>query len=526
MMNKHAVKYDVVVIGAGMSGLTAANILQYKGYSVALVEQHNIPGGYCTNFQRKDFVFDSSIHMVNGCEENGMIYNALKQFNAHDKIPFIKLHELFHIESKERNISFSASTDKNYVIEQLCTLFPNDKKGIHLFFKRYYKVYLFMINIKKSKSIGKFLVVIKYFTSFIRFMRIRKLSTTDILMPLISDQLCRDIISLFAGLFGTGPDKLSGALFVVGYFSFFEENAYYPEGGSGNFSQALADIFVANGGNIYLSHEATKIQVSNNICTGLTVKPQKGDSYTIECSAIVSNIDVTNLVNNLLPKIFHLQEFKKRINSRIPGYSIFTVYLGLDLDLKECGFPMYELYTSNLEHCSTEELDKIVQDLSYEKYPVSGIAIYSNVNPNCCPPGKSVVSSVFFSSSARFKDAIAKDGGKRGLNYKLLKEEIGNICLIKIKELLGMPDLEKHIEVLEVATPITFERYTSNREGAFMGWEASSYQMFMDPVTIKTPINNLFFTGQWVSTGGGVSATMDRGSDVVPYVEKYLRKNR
>ena len=76
--------FDVVIIGAGMGGLTAGNILLKKGYKVLIVEKQATPGGYCTNFKQKDNTFDACIHMVNGCRLKGMIYEILKQFNAED----------------------------------------------------------------------------------------------------------------------------------------------------------------------------------------------------------------------------------------------------------------------------------------------------------------------------------------------------------------------------------------------------------------------------------------------------------
>ena len=64
--NSESQTFDVIIIGAGMGGLTAGNILVKKGYKMLLIERHFIPGGYCTNFKRKDFVFDASTHLING----------------------------------------------------------------------------------------------------------------------------------------------------------------------------------------------------------------------------------------------------------------------------------------------------------------------------------------------------------------------------------------------------------------------------------------------------------------------------
>jgi len=79
-------QYDVVVIGAGIGGLTCGAFLAKEGLSVLVPEQHSRPGGYCTSFLRKGFTFDVGFDFFRGAERGGMFYNILEELGLKDEI--------------------------------------------------------------------------------------------------------------------------------------------------------------------------------------------------------------------------------------------------------------------------------------------------------------------------------------------------------------------------------------------------------------------------------------------------------
>ena len=85
---------DTIIIGAGMGGLVAGNALAQQGYSVLIVDKQKIPGGCTTNFRRRDFRFDASTHLLNGCGPGGVIYEQLRKIDAHHLVEFIELDTL------------------------------------------------------------------------------------------------------------------------------------------------------------------------------------------------------------------------------------------------------------------------------------------------------------------------------------------------------------------------------------------------------------------------------------------------
>ncbi len=111
------------------------------------------------------------------------------------------------------------------------------------------------------------------------------------------------------------------------------------------------------------------------------------------------------------------------------------------------------------------------------------------------------------------------EGNKRGERYREFKKKLGDQMVQSIAEILEIPNLKDYIEVYEIATPVTYARYTGNREGSHLGWSLSSLTMLSN----KSPIKNMFLGGQWVMPGGGVSAVTMGADLVAKYTQEYLK---
>ena len=119
-------------------------------------------------------------------------------------------------------------------------------------------------------------------------------------------------------------------------------------------------------------------------------------------------------------------------------------------------------------------------------------------------------------------EAALGPGRQRGRAYKALKERISAQLVEKLARVLDFPDIADHIEALELATPVTIQRYTENRAGAYVGWRYSAGQA-MDVIPQQSPVENLILCGQWVAPGGGVSNVMRSGNNAAGIANEYLR---
>ena len=125
-------EYDVVVIGAGIGGLTCGALLAKEGLSVLVAEQHSKPGGYCTSFQRKGFTFDAGFDFFVGAERGGMFYNIVEELGLQDEIEFIELAPPSKIIGSDYNIPL---TPLEGLAEELKRMFPGEGADIDAFFQ-------------------------------------------------------------------------------------------------------------------------------------------------------------------------------------------------------------------------------------------------------------------------------------------------------------------------------------------------------------------------------------------------------
>ena len=132
--------YDVVVIGAGNGGLTAALTLARGGRRVLLLERHNVPGGCATSFVRGRFEFEVALHQLSGVgrpERPGPLRSLLTDLGVFDKLEFVEIENLYRIVIPG---VFDATlpADRPELVKALQGWFPDERDAINRFFEFLY----------------------------------------------------------------------------------------------------------------------------------------------------------------------------------------------------------------------------------------------------------------------------------------------------------------------------------------------------------------------------------------------------
>ena len=141
--------YDVIVIGAGIAGLVCAAFLAKGGKKVLILEQHSIPGGYCTSFKRKGFNFDAAVHHIGGCGKWGIVGRCFKTLGI--EMDFYPLDPMDHLIFPHFSIEIPADLDEYIVRLQACYSLERDK--IKDFFRDFIKLYRATCNDEKGQII-------------------------------------------------------------------------------------------------------------------------------------------------------------------------------------------------------------------------------------------------------------------------------------------------------------------------------------------------------------------------------------
>jgi prolycopene isomerase len=518
--------FDAIVIGAGMAGLMAANRMAKQGHRVLLLEKHAIPGGCTTNFEREGFRFEASNHVINGCAVGGMTHQQLAKIDAQDRIEFIKLASFGRMIDEARGTDHELPWDLGRHIEMLVDRFPHEAEGIRSFYAKYGEMAETLLanyggeapeapeQLEKLASAGQ------------HYTALAGRKAKDVLGEHVSDpELMAVMLAIPSGFMGTSHHVLDAASAIMCDLVFRVNggDAYYPRGGSGHMAQVLADLFVENGGTLLLNRGASEIVFANGRATGVIAKKRTDHFVSAQARCVVSASDLTALVNQLCPPGTFPQDYVKAVNERVPAISSVILFAGLDIDLRQHGVTDCEISRSWEGETGASLFGEVAREGDYSKLPSAMATIYSNIDPSCCPEGKSVVATMVLAEPERFERALGP-GRQRGREYKQLKERLTAQLLEKMERALGIPDLAAHAEVLELATPVTIQRFTENRGGAYVGWKYSSEQA-QDHFLQESPVPNLFLCGHWVAPGGGVSNAMSGGIRAAELADGYLKRS-
>jgi phytoene dehydrogenase-like protein len=264
-------KYDVVIIGAGLGGLTAGAKLAKEGKKVLLVEQHSQPGGCATTFQRGDFTMEVGLHEMDGPSPRDMKTRIFNDLDVFKNVEFIPVPEFYRFVNDR--IAVTVPHDPSLASERLSELFPDETDGI----KAYYEQILPpkkkpAENDIRDTSVGEFLD--------------SKIKNDDLKLIMLGN----------LGYFHDDPYTLSLAYYSIAQGSYYSGGASYIKGGSQKLADHLAGFIREHGGEVLLNHFVTGIKTSDGRAESVTFR-RKGDSEIIEAFAddIIANNAIPNL---------------------------------------------------------------------------------------------------------------------------------------------------------------------------------------------------------------------------------------
>ncbi len=195
-----------------------------------------------------------------------------------------------------------------------------------------------------------------------------------------------------------------------------------------------------------------------------------------------------------------------------PSISAFIVYLGLDEDFKSTlkNTDDYEIIVS--QNYNLDEDYQCTLNYEFEKAAYI-ITLSSNVDPSLAKKNKFVASLIQlqpYSYWAKYQETY---DARNKEEYNKEKDQQAGLLIKRAEKII--PNLSKHIEVIEIATPLTLKRFTSNTNGACYGWANTVKQFlpFSPPLgrVIKMPVKNLYLSSAWAFPGEGQATAVACG---------------
>ena len=495
-----AERYDAIVIGSGMGGLTTAALLSEVGWKVCVLEQHYTAGGYTHSYERNGYEWDVGVHYigdVGAATRTRKMFDFLSGGKLH-WAPMADEYDRFYVGDKV----FNAIAGKQEFRDNLVRQFPNEESAID----RYMELLGEVSGGLSAHAMDKVLKPWqqKFAAPYMKLKKPRHLyrNTYDVLSELTDDQ---DLIATMCGQWGDMglPPKQSSFMVHAMIARHYLYGGFYPVGGSWKIAESIIPKIQQTGGEVFTYAEVTQILVDDGKVKGV----EMADGHVIECDCVISSAGVANTFDGLLPTdVVAKTGYEKKLRNVRPSFAHLGMYIGLKHSAEELGLPKtnFWIYPSN-------DYDKAVEDFIADKnaeFPVVYISFPSAKDPDYenRHPGTATIEIVAPAPYEWFEDWEGSTWGKRGYEYERFKADLGERMLEHLYARL--PQLRGKINYYEVSTPQSTNWFSGYQRGELYGLDHTTERLQQDWLGPRTRIPGLWLTGQDTLTCGVTGAMM------------------
>lgn len=466
-----------------MGGLVAGNLLAKKGHKVTIFESHITPGGYTSGFWRKGFYFESGTLSF---ESSDMVFEAMKDIGVYDKIPFTRQYGRWIYNDLDYE-AHSSDNLKNALFES----FPSEKENLERYFAEVDDMTQALLSMRKPSNVFQALSFPLKLAKITKIFKKYGNTTASEFTALYFDKDS----PLYRLLKDMGYPDMSATIIGMAIWSFFDDY-WTVRTGMQSWADVLVDNFKSLGGELKLKSKVDQILTKDGTAVGVR---SQGEDF--QADYVISASDYKKTFLNLLDdKSLISQDMKGKIEKAAVSEGFFTVYLGLDLSQEK----MREYLKIPHVYCFDDNPDADIYNADDESYfEKSSTMLYSPslMNAKLAPEGKS---SLMIQAMTPHRWMNNWGGGDRE-TYRNLKEKAKNALIEKTAAVI--PNIREYIEYEDAATPLTYERYTHNTDGATSAWSWNPNKKFFDKgmmPQIKTPVKNLYIGSCWAIQIGGV----------------------
>jgi phytoene dehydrogenase-like protein len=491
---------SIIIIGAGIAGLSAGCYGQMNGYKTQIFELHDKPGGLCTAWKRKGYTFDGCIHWLVGSKAGSGMNHIWEELGATQDRQFVD-HEIYQRVEGTNGQAFIIYTNVDQLEQHMKELAPADGDVIEEFcngVRRLTPLGEMMGDMNgPSGLLGKIKAGTKMLPLLGTMRKYGKISVQAFATRFRNPFLRRS----FAAAFDMPDFPIVAVMMMLAWMQ--TRDAGYPIGGSLEFSRAIERRYLDLGGEIHYKSRVAKIIVEDDRAVGIRLT----DGSEHYADVVVSAADGHATIFDMLEG--------KYLSDKVRGYyeelpifrSWVQVSLGVARDLSDeppmVSYPLNEpITTGGEEH----------KRLGFRHF---------SFDPTMAPPGRSAIVVMYTADYDYWKELYQESE-----RYDAEKKDLAVQVISRLEKRL--PGISEQIEVVDVSTPMTVERYTANWQGSMEGWlvTTKTMSMMMGRGMDKTlpGLENFYMIGQWVEPGGGLPPAATSGRSVIEMVCKRDKK--
>ncbi|MFJ6017423.1 phytoene desaturase family protein [Streptomyces sp. NPDC092952] len=498
----------VIVIGAGVAGMSTGCYAQMNGMNSRIFEKHVLPGGCCTAWSREGYIFDYCIEWLIGTAEGNEANQVWRELGALDG-KTITNFEMFNRVVDETGRSVTFYNDPDRLERHLMELSPDDARLIRTFcrdLRRFTRIELYpFLTAPALRTVRERAALMRTVLPAFRLFWRTAATPMHTFADRFQDPLLR---RAFRNIFFQDPEGFPLLPYLFNMAGAHHLNAGFPQGGSLGLSRSIEERYTSLGGRIDYRARVERVLVEDGRAIGIELR--NGRRYFAD--HVVSACDGHTTIHGLLegrftgPRIDKLyDELLDRPGTLFPA--VVSAFVGIrgELDGDRAHSTTYLLQPEDAERLPGALQNSIV------------VQLRSHYSDGFAPPGKSVIHCTYFSDFGYWKALRSADRKA----YRAKKQQVARF----VEEFLErtMPGMGERVDLVDVASPATTRRYTGNHDGSILAWKAFSEA---DDISAKLVgkdrmrlpgLSGFSMAGQWVGMGGLIRAA-STGRFVVQYL--------
>jgi phytoene dehydrogenase-like protein len=480
----------VIVIGAGIGGLSAGCYAAMNGYDVSILEAHNQPGGLCTSWKRKGYTIDGSCHWVTGSAPGHALYPMWEELGALKGRKIVDYDYFVRLTGTDGRV-FTMYTNLDRLESHMNNLSPADSEATATLCSLVRKFAGFAMPVGKAAELMGPMDGLKMLWKFRPFMKIFKelgAITLEQFAAKFKDPLLRDGIK----------NAMSGAslsLFplVMSLGPMSRKQAGFPIGGSLALARGIEARFRSLGGTVTYKARVEKVLEEDGKARGVRLT----DGTEVLADYVISACDMQTTLRSFVdggrmdPVHKELFDTQKVIDPCV------QVSFGVNRDFSDVLTGMTDSF-------------KLASPITIGGRQISWFNAKSYCyDPSMAPAGKSLLMSMFLTDWS-FWEKLKDDPAA----YAAEKERTIAACAQALE--CRYPGFTKSIEMSDMATPLTYVRYTGNWKGTYMTWDVSGDFRRRHPyIPHAVPgLENFYMASMWTDAPGGLPGAAMAGRNV------------
>jgi len=481
----------VVIIGAGIGGLAAGCYARMNGYDAQILESHTTPGGLCTSWKRKGFTVDGSCHWVTGSGPASPYYTIWNEIGAIQDRTYIDYDYFVRFQDANGRV-FSLYTDADRLEAHMKELSPQDAAPTEELCRMIREFSRFSMPIRKPPELMNLmdgLLLMRKFGPFRKLFALAGAFSAEGFSSRFKDPLLREAIH--NALFGASP-SLFPLIMTMG--TMHARTAGYPLGGSLEFARAIERRYLSLGGTVRYGARVSKVVERDGKAVGVELS----GGETVEADWVISACDMKWTLQGLLDGTRMDPVHRELLQTGVTIPPAIQVSFGVDMDLSDRETGFNQGFRLNQPLCIG---GKTIEWYNYKAY---------SFDPSMAPKGKSTVVTIFLGDWKYWEKLKANP-----ILYKEEKARIAQDCARAMDQ--RFPGFSSKVEMSDVATPLTFERYTGNWKGSYMTWILSpEFQRKHRYVPKTVPgLDRFSMASMWTNPPGGLPGAASAGRGVI-----------